>query len=43
MKHDLRKEFLMMQKIPNILPVMNSLKSNSTAVKYIIFKNIFNS
>lgn len=32
MKHDLRKEFQMMQKIPDILPIMNKLKPNSTPV-----------
>jgi len=36
MKHDLRKEFQMMQKIPDFLPIMNSLKQNSTSV--ILFK-----
>lgn len=32
MKHDLRKEFQMMQKIPNILPIMNSLKPTAAPV-----------
>jgi hypothetical protein len=41
MKHDLRKEFLMMQKIPNILPIMNSLKSNTTLVKLNLKYKIF--
>lgn len=32
MKHDLRKEWQMIQKIPDILPIMNSLKKSTNSV-----------
>lgn len=33
MKHDLRKEFIMMENIPNMLPVLKNLKSTTSPVR----------